>query len=113
MNNTASQLLVIQSVYSSESNCYDTGGPGELVAEFYPYFDRDRHKTLAEYQRVRRQDLSSRAGGCGALPAKVDVHRLHVETLAYAERARALLSGGHEGRAGGSGHRWLEWLLGR
>ena len=113
VNNTASQLLVIQSLYSSESNCYDTGGPGELVAEFYPYFERDRHGTLAEYQRVRRQDLSSRAGGCGALPAKVDVHRLHAEALAYLERARKLLSGAREAEARGGVSRWLEWLLGR
>ncbi|TMB03968.1 MAG: right-handed parallel beta-helix repeat-containing protein, partial [Deltaproteobacteria bacterium] len=69
VNNTASQLLVIQSLYSSEINCYETGGPDQLVAEFYPYFDRDRHKTLGEYQRVRHQDLSSKPEGCGPLPA--------------------------------------------
>ena len=113
VNNGASQLLVIESVYSSERNCYESGGPTELIAEFYPYFATDRYKTLAEYQRAKHQDLSSGAGGCGPLPAKVDVHRVHAETLAYAERARKLPNGGRESEGGASVRRWLDWLLGR
>jgi parallel beta-helix repeat protein len=88
--NTASQVLVIDSAYSAEGNCYETHRSGELVAEFYPYFERDRYATLVAYQQARHQDLSSKAGGFGPMPAKVDVHRLHADTVAYAARARRL-----------------------
>ncbi|TMA38750.1 MAG: right-handed parallel beta-helix repeat-containing protein [Deltaproteobacteria bacterium] len=113
VDNSASQVLVIESAYSAEADCYETHRPGELVAEFYPYFERDRHATLAEYQRARHQDLSSRAGGCGPLPAKVDVHRLQAETAAYAARARKLLSGAQEAAVSGGVRRWLDWLRGK
>ena len=113
VDNTASQVLVIESAYSAEGNCYETHRPGELVAEFYPYFERDRHATLADYQRARHQDLSSRAGSCGPLPAKADVRRLQAETVAYAARARKLLGGAQEAEAGGGVRRWLDWLRGK
>ena len=113
VDNTVSQLLVIQSAYSAESNCYDTSRPHELVAEFYPYFDRDRHATLAAYQQARHEDLSSRAGGCGVLPEKVDVHRLHADTTAYAERARKVLRGVRKTETRGGIHGWIDWLRGK
>jgi parallel beta-helix repeat protein len=87
VNNRQSQLLVIDAKYSSESNCFDNG-PGRLIADF---FYTERFKTLAEYQERKRQDLHSREGGCGLLPAKVDVQAVHRETMGYAERARELL----------------------
>ncbi|MFI5042927.1 MAG: right-handed parallel beta-helix repeat-containing protein, partial [Acidimicrobiales bacterium] len=110
-NNARSQLLVIRSAYSSESNCWGTGGAGQLVAEFFPYFAPDQHATLADYQRARHQDLGSRGGDCGPLPAKVDVARLHARTTAYAEEARRILAGGSTGTAEGGVRRWFGWLL--
>ena len=113
VDNTVSQLLVIDSAYSADGNCYETDRPGELVAEFYPYFEHDRHATLADYQQARHQDLSSTAGGCGTLPAKVDVHRLQADAAAYAARARKQLSDAPEPEAGGGVRRWLDWLRGK
>jgi len=89
-SNARAQLEVSRSAYGSEANCFDVGGPGRLVADFV---FGERYETLALYQGARRLDLHSRAGGCGPLPAKIDVRALHAETLAYAERARAILVG--------------------
>ena len=90
VNNGKYQLFVIQTTYSSESNCFVTE-PTELVAEFFPYLEADHHRTLAEYQRARHNDLHSREGGCAPLPAKVDVRKLQAEAVGYAARARAVL----------------------
>jgi len=87
VNNRQSQLLVMDAEYSSESNCFDRGPSGQLIADFFS----KRFKTLAEYQQGKRQDFHSREGDCGPLPPKVDVHELHRETMGYAERARKLL----------------------
>jgi parallel beta-helix repeat protein len=112
VNNAVSQLLVIRTPYSSENNCWDARGPAQAVAEFFPYFAADRHATLVDYQTARRQDLGSRAGSCGPLPEKPDVHRLHAETTAYAERAREILRGGGKSPPGAGARQWLRWLLG-
>jgi parallel beta-helix repeat protein len=92
VNNAKYQLLVIQTTYSSESNCFATAEPTQLVAEFFPDFAADHHPTLADYQRARHADLHSREGTCGALPAKVDVHRLATEAAGYAARVRQALA---------------------
>ena len=119
VNNQKGQLLIdMQTDYSSDDNCFATGAPDQLITEFvFP----EHYRTLADYQRGKRQDLSSREGGCGPLPAKVDVHKLQEEAKGYAERARRILSGAEastseapkspspEDAAGG----WLKWLLGR
>ena len=119
VNNEKGQLLIdMQTDYSSDDNCFATGAPDQLITEFvFP----EHYRTLADYQRGKRQDLSSREGGCGPLPAKVDVHKLQEEAKGYAERARRILSGAEastseapkspspEDAAGG----WLKWLLGR
>ena len=91
VNNAKYQLLVIQTTYSSESNCFATSDPTQLVAEFFPYFAADSHRTLAEYQLARHADLHSREGGCAPLPPKVDVRRLQAEAADYVARARKLL----------------------
>jgi parallel beta-helix repeat protein len=91
VDNGKYQLLVIKTAYSSESNCFATGRPGQLVAEFFPYFATDHHRTLAEYQGARHADLHSREGGCAPLPAKVDVRQLQTEAAGYAARAREIL----------------------
>jgi parallel beta-helix repeat protein len=112
VDNVKSQLLIIQTAYSSESNCFQTGGPEQLVAEFFPYLATDRYRTLAEYQGAKRTDLHSHEGGCDPPPAKLDVRKLHAESTAYADRARRVLSGGAADAEGGT-RGWLDWLLGR
>jgi parallel beta-helix repeat protein len=113
VNNRKCQLMVIRSGYGSEDNCFENGGPEQLTADFVFI---DHYKTLADYQQGKRQDLHSRGSGCGRLSAKVDVRRLHAETLTYTERARSVLRGSREppGEATPDSRRgWLEWLLGR
>jgi parallel beta-helix repeat protein len=89
VNNKRFQFLVIQSEFSSEGNCFERGNPEQLTADF---FFTDRYKSLSEYQKAKHQDLYSREGNCAPLPEKVDVRKLHEETMAYAERARKILS---------------------
>jgi parallel beta-helix repeat protein len=87
-NNARAQLLLINTDYSSEDNCFAHRGADQVVAEFV---QGEKYKTLAAYRAAERQDMHSREGKCGPLPAKVDVHRLHAETTAYLARARAEL----------------------
>ncbi|TMA95790.1 MAG: right-handed parallel beta-helix repeat-containing protein [Deltaproteobacteria bacterium] len=118
LNNDKAQFSTFEGAYSSDDSCFANGGPDQLLAALIFV---GQYRTLADYQHARRQDLSSREGDCGPLPAKVDVHKLHEETKSYAERARRILSGA-EGRASeaskspapeGSAGSWLKWLLGR
>lgn len=89
-NNKKTQLMVIKADYDSETNCFRNGGADQLTADFVFV---DHYKTLAEYQRGKHQDLHSREGACGTLPAKIDVRKLHAETMSYTERARKALAG--------------------
>ena len=81
----------------------------------------DRYRTLRPYQEEKQLDLYSHEGNCPPLPAKVDVHKLNAEAIAYAERARQILNAALEGatreanRPGSpaSTRSWLDWLLGR
>jgi parallel beta-helix repeat protein len=81
-------VLFDRSKYDSNENCYDAA-PGQMVADYVFIY---HHPTLAEFQNEHHTDLDSREGDCGALPAKIDVRKLHAETMAYTERARQLLS---------------------
>lgn len=87
LQNPRAQMMAIRSGYDADDACFE--GPAALVADFVFV---DHYPTLAAYQQGKRADLRSRAGGCGAPPAKVDVQRLHQETTGYAARARALLA---------------------
>jgi parallel beta-helix repeat protein len=73
VDNAVSQLLVLQSGYTSADNCFGTTGD-QLVADFRPFGPLDRYPSLADYQKAKGQDLQSRAGACGPLPPKHDVH---------------------------------------
>jgi hypothetical protein len=86
--NRGSQFMPFRAEYTSEDNCFQTPGPESLATD---YVLGPKYKTLAEYQREKGQDLHSREG-CGPLPQKIDVQRLHAETMAYTERARKILS---------------------
>jgi len=90
MNNKNSQLLLMATEYRSEGNCFENRAPEQFTARDHPYVS---YKMLAEYQRAKHQDLTSGEGKCGPLPEKIDVRKLHKETLAYAERARKPLGG--------------------
>ncbi len=88
VNNAISQLTVKESRYESHGNCFETRDSEQLVAQID---FTGRYKTLLEYQQAVKQDLDSRER-CGPLPKTSDVHRLHAESLVYAERARAQLA---------------------
>jgi parallel beta-helix repeat protein len=96
LQNPQAQLMLIRSVYDAEDDCFE--GPARLIADFVFL---DHYTTLDAYQRGKRQDLHARGDGCGPPPVKVDVRRLHAETLGYAARARALLAAGSADPAAG------------
>lgn len=119
LNNRSSQLLIVPTEYTSDDNCFANGQPDQLLVDF---FFGERYKTLAEYQRAKHQDMHSHEGDCGPLPAKLDVHQLHRDTMSYRERARALLRGATPHRGEGQTHGaepaeqpkgWFEKLFGR
>ena len=88
VNNKRFQLLVIKSEISLDDNCYEKGSPERFTAEF---FVGDRSQALTEYQKARQKDLRSKEGDCGLMPKKIDVRKLHEETMTYTERARKIL----------------------
>jgi parallel beta-helix repeat protein len=110
VQNPKAQLMLIRSVYDGDADCFE--GPTQAVADFV---FQEHYAALADLQRAKGLDLRARAGGCGALPAKLDVHKLHAETLGYAERARALLAGAPAARptAAPEGPSWWRGLFGR
>jgi parallel beta-helix repeat protein len=113
VNNRSSQLLALRATFNAEDDCFEAGGPDQLVADFSPAEPRGRYASLAAYREAKRQDLQAREG-CDALPPKVDVHRLHAESTAYAERARATLAGttgavAAPPAATKRGRGWLDW----
>jgi len=119
VNNGQTQLNVLQAEYASDDNCFANGGSDQLIADL-PFVGR--YRTLADYQRGVHQDVSSREGGCGPLPDKVDVHKLDAEARGYADRARRILSGAKEGAGepkaapveeAPAARGWLQRLLGR
>ena len=118
VNNEKAQLSTVQSDYSSDDSCFANGGPDQLIAAL---IFLGQYRTLQDYQRGQRQDLSSREGDCGPLPAKVDVHKLHEEAKSYTDRARRILSGAKPSATGaskssppeGAVGSWLKWLRGR
>jgi hypothetical protein len=75
VGNAVSQLQVLESRYIAADNCFANTAPAQLVADFSPFPFADRFRTLAQYQAARGQDLASREGGCGTLPAKMRLGR--------------------------------------
>src|SRR5882724_7778548 len=116
VNNEKGQLGAVQSDYSSDDSCFASGAPDQQIADLTFV---GHYQALADYQRSQRQDLGSREGGCGPLPAKVDVHKLHEESKGYTARARRILNGAEASEAPKSAPpesaagSWLKWLLGR
>lgn len=91
-NNGETQLLVLDAKFTSDQNCFEKRGPEQFLADFFPFPRNHRFKTLREYQETKRQDLGSREDGCGPWPEKVDVQKVHAESLAYRDRALKILA---------------------
>ena len=92
VNNKDTQLSVqLGSEYDSDENCFQNGSKEQSIVHSSNVSYYDRQKTLVEYQKAKSEDLHSREGGCGPMPEKIDVHKLHAETMAYTERARKIL----------------------
>lgn len=101
VNNLDTQLLVLlNSEYDSDDNCFQNGAPQQSVAHSSNVSFYDRQKTLADYRKAKSQDLHSREGACEPLPQKIDVRKLHVETMSYTERARKILKEAAAERSG-------------
>ena len=91
-NNKQTQLKVLlDAEYASDNNCFHNGSTEQSVSHFSNVAFYDRQKTLPEYQKVKGRDLHSRDGGC-QVPQKIDVRKLHSDTMTYADRARKLIS---------------------
>jgi len=98
VNNKRAQLLAIETRPLADGNCLESRGAGQLLAEL-SFFDK--YDTLAPYQRAALRDHGSRQGGCGPLPEKLDVRKLHEESTGYAEKARKILAQAQQGHAKG------------
>jgi hypothetical protein len=85
--NRKAQVVVTDAEYISDENCFEKSGPTEYIADFSPFPQAHRFKTLREYVETRHQDSGSRENGCGPWPEKLDVHKMHSEATAYRERA--------------------------
>jgi parallel beta-helix repeat protein len=96
VDNGQTQLRVNEGTVVAEGNCFQKTGQQSIADFFFKY------KSLVEYQQAQHQDLDSREGGCGAVAKKVDVHRLHAETMGYAERARKILGDSPDARVDGA-----------
>src|SRR5829696_4900594 len=91
-NNKETQLKVLlDAEYDSDNNCFQHGSSEQSVSHFSNVAFYDRQKTLPEYQKAKGLDLHSREGGC-QIPQKIDVRKLHSDTMTYTDRARKLIS---------------------
>jgi parallel beta-helix repeat protein len=99
-NNRQTQLLVFDAEYRSDENCFERSGPDQSIAHFIPWPREQLFKTLREYMETQHQDVGSRENGCGAWPEKLDVHKMHSESLAYRERALKILESRTDERPG-------------
>jgi hypothetical protein len=61
-DNDGRQLLVVESDYVADYNCYASVGVPQLIADFFT--KTTRFERLEDYQRASGQDLHARAGGC-------------------------------------------------
>jgi parallel beta-helix repeat protein len=97
-NNKETQLKVLLGAeYDSDNNCFKNGNAEQSVSHFSNVAFYDRQKTLPEYQKVKGNDLHSREGGC-EIPQKIDVRKLHADSMTYADRARKIISASTERR---------------
>lgn len=97
-NNKETQLkILLDAEYDSDNNCFQNGNAEQSVSHFSNVNFYDRQKTLPEYQKVKGRDLHSREGGC-LVPQKIDVNKLHIDSMTYADRARKMISASTERR---------------
>ena len=95
-NNKETQLKVLlDTEYDSDNNCFQNGNAEQAISHFSNVAFYDRQKSLPDYQKVKGHDLHSREGGCQT-PRKIDVQKLHSDSMTYADRARKLISAATE-----------------
>jgi hypothetical protein len=88
VSNGSSQLLVIDSDYDSDHNCFTTSAPTQATADFF--HKTRRYGRLDEYVAARGQDRHSRDQGCD-LPSElpnVQHFDVHDDPAAAAPRER-------------------------
>jgi len=86
--NTA-QLRLYNASFFSDKNCFEIAtSPDQSVANWNL---TTNFKELGDYTAKVGQDLNSKVGDCGIEAEKVDVERLHRETLSYSRRALEIL----------------------
>ena len=90
--NRHTQFNAVHAGYAASDNCFERSDPEQLIADFYPYPLNHRFKTLREYQATRGEDLTSRENSCRERPAKLDVHKMHADSMSYLERALKILA---------------------
>ena len=95
MVNNEYQLFALRSKVSLDGDCYQKGNPKQYTLEF---FRSDEYYDLTEHEKARQKDLRSKEGNCGPLPEKIDVKKLHQETMTYTERARKILEESQAGK---------------
>lgn len=77
--NERTQLFITFSQFDSEENCFDATDEDSAIAEDYPI---KFYASLEDYRAAFGQDSYSKLG-CGPLPVKVDVQKLHRDSLEY------------------------------
>jgi Right handed beta helix region len=90
--NRLTQLRGVHAEYIADDNCFQSTDPQQYLADFFPFPQSHRFKTLREYQDAMGQDLGSRENSCGDRTEKLDVHKMHADALAYRERALQILA---------------------
>ena len=89
LKGNTSQLRLRKSSFFSDNNCYETSTEsGQILARERPTV---KYQDLSEFSNKFGTDLNSREGDCAIEVDKVDVERLHTETLSYPKRALEIL----------------------
>jgi len=89
LKGNASQLRLRKSSFFSDNNCYEISTEsGQVLAKENPIVN---YQDLSEFSNKFGTDLNSREGDCAIEVDKVDVEKLHAETLSYPKRALEIL----------------------
>jgi hypothetical protein len=84
-----SQIRLRKTSFFSDNNCYETSTKsGHVLARENPVVN---YQDLSKFSKKFGTDLNSREGDCAIEVDKVDVEKLHAETLSYPKRALEIL----------------------
>jgi parallel beta-helix repeat protein len=95
MVNNEYQLLALSSKVILDGDCYQKGRSGKYTVEF---FRPEEYYEVTDAEKSRQKDLRSKEGNCGPMPEKIDVRKLHQDTMTYTERARKILEESQAGK---------------